>query len=68
MYLLKILAFVATITAKNNYHGTNQKQKNQFLTNQKATISAIIVARIFGKYTVVDYNFSIKKSCLIYIS
>jgi hypothetical protein len=25
MYLLKILAFVPTITAKNNFHGTNQK-------------------------------------------
>jgi hypothetical protein len=43
IHLLKILAFVATITAKNNYHGTNQKRKNRFLTNQKA--AAIILAQ-----------------------
>jgi hypothetical protein len=41
--LLKILAFVATITAKNNYHGTNQKRENRFLTNQKAAV--IILAQ-----------------------
>jgi hypothetical protein len=35
MYLLKILAFVVTITAINNYHGTNQKRENRFSTNQK---------------------------------
>jgi hypothetical protein len=34
MYLLKIVAFVATIIAKNNYHSTNQKRENRFLTNQ----------------------------------
>jgi hypothetical protein len=43
IHLLKILAFVATITAKNNYHGTNQKRENRFLTNQKATV--IILAQ-----------------------
>ncbi len=43
IHLLKILAFVATITAKNNYHGTNQKRENRFLTNQKAV--AIILAQ-----------------------
>jgi hypothetical protein len=43
MYLLKILAFVATITAINNYHGTNQKRENRFSTNQKAAV--IILAQ-----------------------
>jgi hypothetical protein len=43
MYLLKILAFVATITAINNYHGTNQKQENRFSTNRKAAV--IILAQ-----------------------
>jgi hypothetical protein len=43
IHLLKILAFVATITAKNNYHGTNQKRENRFLTNQKAAV--IILAQ-----------------------
>ncbi len=38
MYLLKILAFVATITATNNYHGTDQKREKWFLTNQKAAV------------------------------
>ncbi len=38
MNLLKILAFVATITAKNNFHGKNQKRENRNLTNQKARI------------------------------
>jgi hypothetical protein len=43
IHLLKILAFVATITAINNYHGTNQKRENRFLTNQKAAV--IILAQ-----------------------
>jgi hypothetical protein len=43
IHLLKILAFVATITAKNNYHGTHQKRENRFLTNQKAAV--IILAQ-----------------------
>jgi hypothetical protein len=43
MHLLKILAFVARITAINNYHGTNQKRENRFLTNQKAAV--IILAQ-----------------------
>jgi hypothetical protein len=43
IHLLKILAFVATITATNNYHGTNQKRENRFLTNQKAAV--IILAQ-----------------------
>jgi hypothetical protein len=43
LYLLKILAFVATITARNNYHGTNQKRENLFWTNQKDTV--IILAQ-----------------------
>jgi hypothetical protein len=38
IHLAKILAFVATITAVNNYHGTNQIQENRFSTNQKAVI------------------------------
>ncbi len=41
MHLLKILAFVATITAINNYHGTNQKRENRFLTNQKAAVNIL---------------------------
>jgi hypothetical protein len=43
IHLLKILAFVATIIATNNYHGTNQKRENRFLTNQKAAV--IILAQ-----------------------
>jgi hypothetical protein len=43
IHLLKILAFVATITAINNYHGTNQKRENRFSTNQKAAV--IILAQ-----------------------
>jgi hypothetical protein len=43
IHLLKILAFFATITAKNNYHGTNQKRENRFLTNQKTAV--IILAQ-----------------------
>ncbi len=43
MHLLKILAFVATITAINNYHGTNQKRENRFSINQKAAV--IILAQ-----------------------
>jgi hypothetical protein len=43
IHLLKILAFVATITAINNYHGTNQKRENRFSTNQEAAV--IILAQ-----------------------
>jgi hypothetical protein len=43
IHLAKILAFVATITAVNNYHGTNQKRENRFLTNQKTAV--IILAQ-----------------------
>jgi hypothetical protein len=43
IHLLKILAFVATITAINNYHGTNQKRENRFLTNQNTAV--IILAQ-----------------------
>jgi hypothetical protein len=43
IHLLKILAFVATITAKNYYHDTNQKRDNRFLNNQKAAV--IILAQ-----------------------
>jgi hypothetical protein len=31
IYVLRILTFVATVIAKNNYHGTNQKRENRFL-------------------------------------
>ncbi len=43
IHLEKILAFVATITAVNNNHGTNQNRENRFLTNQKAAV--IILAQ-----------------------
>jgi hypothetical protein len=52
MYLLKILAFVATITAKNNYHGTNQKRD---------TIKSI--ARIFSKYTKLKPEYYLVSNC-----
>jgi hypothetical protein len=57
MYLLKILAFVATITATNNYHGTNQKRDTrEMIFNQsegcRDFFSAIIAARISSEYTI----------------